>query len=232
MLAEYSHMAGNFPLVTRALLAKIAIDKDTRMSYVYDSYMFHYVVESTIVFLVMCSNDDTTKKRVAFQFLEDIRKDWRLRYDEQVENKAIAFAMQGDFSPILQGQMNRYNNDKDFAAGTDNIEKIRNQIDSVKEIMCENIDNLLERGEKIELLVDKTDQLSHSAFKFERSSKSLKNTILWNQIKMYLMIFAIIGVFCLFISMLVCGFSLDQCGAKENEVETQTKDNGGNFSMT
>ena len=225
-------MAGNFPLVTRALLAKIAVEKDTRMSYIYDSYMFHYVVESTMIFLVMCSNDDSTKKRVAFQFLEDIKKDWRLRYDEQVENKAIAFAMQAEFSPILQGQMNRYNNDKDFSAGTDNIEKIRNQIDSVKEIMCENIDNLLERGEKIELLVDKTDQLSHSAFKFERSSKNLKNTMIWNQIKIYLLIIAIIGAFCLVVSMLACGFSLDQCGEKENVDETQTQDNHENYTST
>ena len=147
-----------------------------------------------MVFLVMCGNDDSTKKRVAFQFLEDIKKDWRLRYDEQVENKAIAFAMQAEFSPILKGQMHRYNNDKDFTAGTDNIEKIRNQIDNVKEIMCENIDNLLERGEKIELLVDKTDQLSHSAYKFERSSKTLKNAMLWNQIKLYLLIIIIIGL--------------------------------------
>lgn len=223
-------MAGNFPLVTRALLAKIDMNKETRMSYIYDSYMFHYVVESTMVYLVMCGNDDSTKKRVAFQFLEDIKKDWRVRYDEQIESKAIAFAMQAEFSPILQGQMNRYNNDKDFSGGTDNIEKIRNQIDSVKEIMCENIDNLLERGEKIELLVDKTDQLSNSAYKFERSSKSLKNAMIWNQIKMYLLIAAIIGVFCLFVSMLACGFSLDQCGEEENADET--RDNNGNYTST
>jgi len=35
--------------------------------------------------------------------------------------------------------------------------------------MCENIDQLLERGEMIELLVDKTDKLSQTSFKFEKS---------------------------------------------------------------
>ena len=33
------------------------------------------------------------------------------------------------------------------------------RIDSVKDIMVDNIDRVLERGEKIELLVDKTDRL-------------------------------------------------------------------------
>lgn len=35
--------------------------------------------------------------------------------------------------------------------------------------MIANIDRVLERGEKIELLVDKTDKLNHQAFKFEKS---------------------------------------------------------------
>jgi hypothetical protein len=33
------------------------------------------------------------------------------------------------------------------------------QVDEVKNIMVENIEKVLERGEKIELLVDKTDNL-------------------------------------------------------------------------
>lgn len=39
--------------------------------------------------------------------------------------------------------------------------------------MIENIDRVLERGERIELLVDKTDRLSQNARKFEKSVKSL-----------------------------------------------------------
>lgn len=35
--------------------------------------------------------------------------------------------------------------------------------------MIENIDRVLERGERIELLVDKTDKLSQNARKFEKS---------------------------------------------------------------
>ena len=51
----------------------------------------------------------------------------------------------------------------------DNISKVKSQIDNVKDVMISNIDRVLERGEKIELLVDKTDKLNHQAFKFEKS---------------------------------------------------------------
>lgn len=37
------------------------------------------------------------------------------------------------------------------------------QVDEVKNIMVENIERVLERGEKIELLVDKTDNLRFQA---------------------------------------------------------------------
>lgn len=43
--------------------------------------------------------------------------------------------------------------------------------------MIENIDRVLERGEKIELLVDKTDRLNQQAFKFEKSV-SLPNFVI------------------------------------------------------
>ncbi len=57
----------------------------------------------------------------------------------------------------------------------DNISKVKLQIDNVKDVMIENIDRVLERGEKIELLVDKTDKLNHQAFKFEKSVTDMSN---------------------------------------------------------
>lgn len=50
------------------------------------------------------------------------------------------------------------------------------QVDEVKNIMVDNIERVLERGEKIELLVDKTDNLRfqvmqlHSSVNFQRQS--------------------------------------------------------------
>ena len=52
VLAEYTATSGNFPTVTRVLLAKIP-ETDSKMSYVYDSHVFHYVVEDGITYLCM-----------------------------------------------------------------------------------------------------------------------------------------------------------------------------------
>lgn len=205
VLAEHTKMVGNFPTVTRVLLAKINTEQDGKMSYLYDKHIFHYLCDRGIIFLCMCENE-VTKKRIAFQFLDEIRGTWRAAYSE-LENSAVAFAMQSEFSPILEKQMTYFSDNK----ASDNIEKLRVQIDGVKEIMCENIDNLLERGEKIELLVDKTDKLSQTAFKFEKSSRALKRSVYCNRIRMYLIAFVVIAVIIFIIAFSACGMKLDKC---------------------
>jgi len=56
------------------------------------------------------------------------------------------------------------------------------------------IDRVLERGEKIELLVDKSDQLDQHAFKFKSHSRSLKRAMWWKNAKLIILISLIVIV--------------------------------------
>jgi vesicle-associated membrane protein 7 len=75
--------------------------------------------------------------------------------------------------------------------------------------MVENIEKVLARGEKIELLVDKTEALNNSARKFQRASKSLKSAMWWKNVKMWLLIGAIVIVVCYAIAAFACGPALN-----------------------
>ncbi len=103
VLAEYTSSSGNFPTVTRVLLAKIP-ENDSKMSYVYDKYVFHYIVDQGITFL--CMSDESTKRRLTFAFLEDIKKLWRDRFGS-TEQTALAFSLNELFSPILRQRIVR-----------------------------------------------------------------------------------------------------------------------------
>ncbi len=126
VLAEYTKLSGNFPTVTRVLLSKIS-EQDGKMSYVYDKHIFHYIVDSGITFLCMCEED--SKKRIAFLYLDEIKKQWRANY-ANLEQTAVAFSMQTEYSPILAKHMDFYNTNPT----DDSIGKIRAQIDNVKEV--------------------------------------------------------------------------------------------------
>ena len=53
------------------------------MSYVYDEYVFHYVVYKQITFL--CMADDQSKRRIPFAFLEDIQNRFISTYGDRAE---------------------------------------------------------------------------------------------------------------------------------------------------
>ena len=52
---------------------------------------------------------------------------------------------------------------------SDKLSRVQNQLDEIKEVMVQNVNQVLARGEKIDDLVDKSDELSKSAVKFRKS---------------------------------------------------------------
>ena len=66
------------------------------------------------------------------------------------------------FNTTLKSMLQQYNT----SPPSDALSTARQEIDSVKDIMTENIERVLERGERIDLLVDKTDRLGGSARDF------------------------------------------------------------------
>jgi len=92
--------------------------------------------------------------------------------------------------------------------------KVKDQLAEVKDVMVENIERVLARGEKIELLVDKSDQLNQSARKFQKSSKNLKNVMWFKNVKMWALIALIVAVLIWLISSFVCKFDYSGCRPK------------------
>lgn len=199
VLAEFTQTSGNFPTVTRVLLSKIPA-VDGRMTYVYDNYVFHYIVQNSICYL--CMSDELNKHRIPYAFLEDMKQNFIAKYGTEKPLKAIAFSMNEEFSKIIKDRMEYYNSPN---PNVDSIGAVRNQIDEVKDIMVQNIEKVLERGEKIELLVDKTDRLSKQAFKFESTSKNLRRTLWWKSVRTIVCLTSVVGLLVFILAAGFCG---------------------------
>jgi len=207
VLAEYTatSVTGNFPTVTRVLIAKIP-PVDGRMTYVYDEYVFHYIVNGGICFL--CMSDEQNRLRVPFAFLQEVQTLFTQKYGLDVPQRAIAFSLNEEFSRVLQSRMDHYNG---AGSHVDGLAAVRDQIEDVKGVMVENIEKVLERGEKIELLVDKTDRLNQQAFKFESSSRNLRQVMWWQNVWRAAFLMAAGGFAVFFVAGLVCGFEFHHC---------------------
>jgi vesicle-associated membrane protein 7 len=204
VLAEFTARSGNFPTVTRVLLGKINEGTDAKMSYIYDEYVFHYLVEAGITYL--CLADEKQKRRIPFLFLEDVKERFTGMYRDRAKT-AIAFAMNAEFARVLEDRMAYFNDNPN----ADSFGKVRGQIAEVKDVMVENIEKVLARGEKIELLVDKTEQLNQSARKFQKQSRALKNVMWWKNVKMWGLITVIVLLIIWLIASFICGFNFSKC---------------------
>lgn len=176
--------------------------QDGRMTYVYDNYVFHYIVESGVCYL--CMSDETNKHRIPYAFLESMKEHFVAKYGYEAPLQAIAFSYNEEFAPTIQERLDFYNTDE-ADRGLDNIGAVKSQIDEVKGVMVENIEKVLERGEKIELLVDKTDRLNQQAFRFESSSRGLRNAMYWRKVRCY----AGVGIAAVFLVIIA---SASMCG--------------------
>lgn len=202
VLAEYTFTSGNFPTITRVLLGKIP-EQDGKMSYVYDQYVFHYVVENKMTFL--CMADESFKRRVPFAFLDDVKNRFFATYGDKGQT-AIAFSMNEDFGRTIQKQLEFYNGPQ-----ADQFATVHKKLDDVKNVMVQNIEMVLERGEKLELLVDKSDRLNTTAFTFEKSSRKLKEAMFWKKVKLYILALSLLGFIVFIITWVACGADFGKC---------------------
>ena len=69
------------------------------------------------------------------------------------------------------------------SAADDELSAVNERLNAVRGVMHDSIDKVLERGEKIELLVDRADRLETTATNFAKSSTRLRQKHRWEQIK-------------------------------------------------
>ena len=87
----------------------------------------------------------------------------------------------------------------------DAIGNVQSEIENVRGIMTENIERVLERGERIDLLVDKTDRLGGSAQDFRVRSRGLRRRLWWKNVKLMALLTAVV-ILLLYLSVgFACG---------------------------
>jgi vesicle-associated membrane protein 7 len=143
-------------------------------------------------------------RRIPFGFLFEIKK----RFLSQFPPDSTDFASlpnygAGSFNSELKGLMVNYGTTK--AGKEDAISNVQGEIDNVRGIMSQNIESLLERGERIDLLVDKTDRLGGNTHDFRVRSRGLRRQMWWKNVKLMVLLIVVV----IFLIYLFVGFG---CG--------------------
>lgn len=137
--------------VTENILSKIQLTNHMK-TYTNDDYLFHYICADRIIY--MCISDAEFPRQRAFAFLSDIKTKFLSLYGLTAAT-ALPYAMNTEFPGVMATQMNRCNDNSPY----DNIDRVQAQVDELKDIMVENIEKVMERGEHLNLLVERSETL-------------------------------------------------------------------------
>eukprot|EP01086_Lenisia_limosa_P004368 TRINITY_DN195_c1_g1_i1.p1 TRINITY_DN195_c1_g1~~TRINITY_DN195_c1_g1_i1.p1 ORF type:complete len:101 (-),score=36.18 TRINITY_DN195_c1_g1_i1:82-384(-) len=94
---------------------------------------------------------------------------------------------------------------------SDKVANLQNDVDDVKVIMQDNIDKVIDRGEKLDTMQNKADNLNNQAGAFQKRSTQLKREMWWKNMKLNLIIGGIILIVVYFLVAAVCGFDFGKC---------------------
>ncbi|WOL18800.1 vesicle-associated membrane protein [Canna indica] len=205
VLAEFSAVSGNAGAIARRILEKLSPDSDTRLCLSQDRYIFHVLSSDGITFL--CMANDTFGRRVPFMYLEDIHMRFMKNYG-RVAHSALAYAMNDEFSRVLHQQMEFFSSNPN----ADTLNRVRGEVSEIHTIMVENIEKVLDRGDRIALLVDKTSTMQDSAFHFRKQSRRLRRALWMKNAKLLAVLtFAIVVLLYIIIAACCGGITLPSC---------------------
>ncbi|KAG8782613.1 hypothetical protein FRC12_017988 [Ceratobasidium sp. 428] len=118
--------------------------------------------------------DDAAGRRMPFTFLADLQRRFTTAYPRDQIDDVPAYGL-NEFSPQIGKLIEQYNT----SPPADALHQAQQDLAQVKDIMVHNVEQILSRGERIELLVDKTDNMATQSHAFRRGARTVRRQQFW-----------------------------------------------------
>ncbi|SPC65328.1 related to vesicle-associated membrane protein 7 [Ustilago sp. UG-2017b] len=197
ILAETHDSAHDrFLPAAQTILSRIP-PNSSKLSYAFEDWLFHYVSSDNLVYMAVADTD--TGRRIPFAFLAHVQRHFLSSYEVPSEDE-ISSTDHSGLTKELKELVNKFNAD---LQGVDPIAQAKNELAGVKDIMTQNVEQILSRGERIELLMDRTDNAANQSMAFRRRAVGLRRQMWWKNVKVIglagfsavVLLFVLYGIF-------------------------------------
>uniref|UniRef100_A0A7S0SF33 Longin domain-containing protein n=1 Tax=Mantoniella antarctica TaxID=81844 RepID=A0A7S0SF33_9CHLO len=155
----------------------------SRMSYESGPYFLHYMIEQGVCYLTL--SDRGYPKKLAYQYLEDLQKEFNTQNGSQVETVARPYAFI-KFDTFIQRTKKLYLDTRTQR----NLNKLSEDLHDIQSVMTRNIQDILGQGERIEHVSSMSQTLANETRKYSSKAKDLSRQAL---IQKYLPIVIVLG---------------------------------------
>nr|XP_021591016.2 vesicle-associated membrane protein 8 [Ictidomys tridecemlineatus] len=89
--------------------------------------------------------------------------------------------------------------------GHDQVRNLQSEVEGVKNIMTQNVERILARGENLDHLRNKTEDLEATSEHFKTTSQKVARKFWWKNVKMIVLICVVVFIFILLIVLFSTG---------------------------
>ncbi|KFM77013.1 Vesicle-associated membrane protein 7, partial [Stegodyphus mimosarum] len=167
ILVSNQRTPGDYETEVNAFLPSIPVERNMKSGYVSGIFTYHILVEDLLIYI--CAAETEFGKNVPFAFLKEIKTRFTSGSLAIRALTATEHEFDRDFSYILKDQMIKYSTD----APVDGVGRVKKQVEEVMSVMSDNIEKVVDRGERLESLLDKTNELELSSTQFSATAKKV-----------------------------------------------------------
>lgn len=138
----------------------------------------------------------------ALLLLAELRSEFHLQFssaergDGQAAEETTAFRR---FSATIRRTM-----EGAYLGGQQKVELVKNQVAETKSVMADNIDKVLQRGEDLDTVVEKTDRMVDSANIFKKKGVQIRKRLWWQNMKIKLLIAGAVLLVLIILFFVIC----------------------------
>lgn len=204
ILAEYMPFSGNFNTIALEVLQHLK-NPDKKFTILADRHTFNFIVANGLTYLVVA--DEAYGREIPFAFLARVQAEFQEKYPLEGQT-GTGNSLDRAFGPRLKAHAEYcMKHPEQFSKVAAAQEKVK----QVKNVMLQNIEKVMERGEKIEVLVDKTEGLQSTAKEFQKKGKQLRRAMWWQNCRMKLCVLAVVIILAVVIFAVVCFYGGNNC---------------------
>lgn len=204
-LAEFSLVSGNHRSTALNILEKVDPKKPNSIHDSGSNSFYTLTDPDRTTFLVMCSAK--VQRTVQANFLQDLQRKWRQKYGNKASTFAPSSKNQEFGATEINSLLKQYN-----TSSQQKIAQVKQNLADTQEKMNQNIAQAFQRGDQLEIMQQKSENIRDSAQVFHRDATRLARQMCFQKYRWYIIGGAAAVVLIIIIVFVACGgFTFKKC---------------------
>jgi hypothetical protein len=167
-----------------------------------------------------------------FAFLQHVQREFTKLYRQGRIQRSNAYAMNSSFGPAMRSAMHYHNTHHRQLRQEEKVKRIQAQVEDMKTVVGRNIEVLLQRGEKFDSMLDRSENLRADAAVFKKRTvrnRRIQRRRYW----IWLSVLGFVVVVLLYLAVIgVCGTGLKYCRRNASNGGGSDNSNSDNSSSS